>query len=192
VLKDLRCDGAPNNSVNQISARVTGQQSPIYVTTLDRSHLLAHLASRRCPVDRILRNLLIRRLWHATSVSPEAVPHDVVTMDSRVAYKSDIGRDVEERTLSYADPRTPHGPLVSVWTRLGIALLGLKGGCTMRYEIGEGVWRSLFVEAVRYQPEAARRDAVTSFRRWKPAKRHERADPPSLMPAAASAESELR
>jgi regulator of nucleoside diphosphate kinase len=192
VLKNLRCDGASSIPADQIGAPVTGPHSSIYVTTLDRSHLLAHLASRRCPVDRTLRSLLIRRLWYATSVPPEAVPRDVVTMESRVAYKSDIGREVEERTLSYADPRTPHGSLVSVWTRLGIALLGLKGGCTMRYEIGEGVWRLLFIEAVRYQPEAARRDALTSFQRWKPAKRHDRAGQPSLMPAAVLAESELR
>jgi regulator of nucleoside diphosphate kinase len=153
---------------------LSGWHSPVYVTTEDRSRLLARLMSRHCPVDRTLRRAMLQKLWFATTCGSEAVPADVVTMNSRVVFCPHFGQPSEERTLRYGDASGLDNNTLSVWTRLGIAILGLRGGCRMRYEITEGEWRLLFIEAVRYQPEAAGRHASTPFQRWIAPRRQDR------------------
>ena len=65
---------------------------------------------------------------------------------------------------------SPVGLFLPVTTRLGLALLGLSEGQRCSFETADGV-DSVLLEAVLYQPEAARREREALARMATPAMR---------------------
>lgn len=89
--------------------------------------------------------------------APDWIPDDVVTMNSRVAFKVSDEMAAETRMLVFPDRYDPAGHAISVLTPLGAALIGLAAGSFIDYRDRQGDVNSVRVERVVYQPEAARR-----------------------------------
>lgn len=99
-------------------------------------------------------NALERELRRADLLLPPHVPADAVTMNSTVRLR-DV--DDDERcvvTVAYPHHLAGDGQAVSVLAPLGTAILGARVGDVVRVHMARGV-RSLEVERILYQPEAA-------------------------------------
>lgn len=125
------------------------------LTTRDRS-ILNLMLQRAGGRDPALAALLRRKLETAEVVSPDAIPADVATLDSRVAFSVDGGK-IETRILSDDRSASAVGLFLPVTRPRGLALLGLAEGESLRLADREGREARIRLEKVCYQPEAARR-----------------------------------
>lgn len=129
----------------------------ILITKHDLMRLehLVESARRFQPLNRDHLVRLQEELERATVVANDDIPEDVVTMDSEVRVKDlNTGRIA---TYKIVFPRDAHVAenRISVLAPLGTALLGYRAGDVIEWEMPAGKKR-LKVEAVTYQPEAAR------------------------------------
>jgi len=103
--------------------------------------------------------ILRRKLDEATVVFREDVPGDVVTLNSRVTYR--IGDSpAETRIIAQEKMHGMVGLLLPITNPRGLAMLGLSEGDTETVLRADGVEELIHVQAVVYQPEAARREAT--------------------------------
>lgn len=103
---------------------------------------------RMMPLNEPLR----RELARAIVVSSEAMPPDVVTMNSLVRYRDEL--EGVTRTVALVYPYAQGGQgMVSVLSPVGTALLGLSEGQTIDWDFPDGSRRRLRVEEVLHQPE---------------------------------------
>lgn len=110
----------------------------------------------RCPDrDGLMGVLLRRKLEGGTVVFRDDVPTTVATLSSRVTYRCD-GRGPDSRILCHDRMSSP-GLFLPITTPLGLALLGLAEGQELSFNTPEGP-RHVMLDAVLYQPEAARRE----------------------------------
>jgi regulator of nucleoside diphosphate kinase len=116
---------------------------PIYITTRDRSRLRTLLEQRGRSIPDVVRASLERELARAIICSEDSVPPDVVTMNSRALFSTDLGAEPQSRTLIYDDGYSLLGGTVSITTALGAALLGLRAGSRMPYVNIDGERRVL-------------------------------------------------
>ncbi|AMO48506.1 regulator of nucleoside diphosphate kinase [Kosakonia oryzendophytica] len=116
---------------------------------LDR--LLEQPAHASLPVADALNEELDR----AQMCAPEAMPHDVVTMNSRVKFRELKSGEERIRTLVYPAQMTDSASQLSVLAPVGAALLGLRVGDTIHWALPGGATADLEVLALLYQPEAA-------------------------------------
>jgi len=130
----------------------------IYITEYDMERLMTLIEGTRIKARRNRENLdmLEKELLRGKLVSPENVPKDVVTMNSKV-----IIRDLENDELTTYDLVFPaeaniSDNKVSVLAPLGMALLGYRIGDIIEWKMPSGV-KKLQVKDVLYQPEAAGR-----------------------------------
>jgi regulator of nucleoside diphosphate kinase len=86
-------------------------------------------------------------------VASPQVPPTVVTMYSQVAVQED-GTPPRKLTLCYPDDADPAAGFISVFSPVGIALLGLKVGQCARWATPGGQVRSARIAAILFQPEA--------------------------------------
>lgn len=91
-------------------------------------------------------------LARAIVVSDEAVPADVVTMDSRVAYTDGSTGVSREITLVYPHEADGTQGRVSVLAPVGTALLGLSAGQSIEWDFPDGRRRRLTVNRVVQHP----------------------------------------
>ena len=129
----------------------------VLITQCDRERLLALLTRLRnwgnTPPDHM--RALEERLETATVIETVDVPRSVVTMNSLVGLR-DV--DLNEKfscTLSYPEEADVEKHKVSVTVPLGNRMLGAREGDTIECPVAAG-HRTLRVERVYYQPEAAR------------------------------------
>jgi len=96
---------------------------------------------------------LFRALRDAERVSPEHVPETVVTMNSRVLLKDLSNRREAELTITYPQDADHRERKVSVFSSIGTALLGMRAGDVVSWEVpaGHGNFQIL---KVTYQPES--------------------------------------
>lgn len=119
-------------------------------------------------VDRERLELLLRKVGprpdldalreeieRAEIVEPDAVPRDVVTMNSVVRFVDEESRRESEVTLVFPGHADAASHRVSVLAPVGSALLGLSVGDTIHWPLPNDRTRRLRVVAVTYQPEAA-------------------------------------
>jgi regulator of nucleoside diphosphate kinase len=153
--------GAPDPStVRRATFRVSFMQSahlpPIVVTTLDHERL-SRFIERRAKDLPAVTSFLEQELGRAELVDSRAVPRDVVTMNSRLTFRTAADGLTRTVTLVYpADADMIAGKL-SILTPIGVALLGLRPGKAMPWEEPVGMLKTLVVQNVLYQPEAAGR-----------------------------------
>src|SRR5690349_16102444 len=98
--------------------------------------------------------LLDQELHRARVVDPQSVPADIVTMNSEVMYEDCdtlVRRTVRIVYPKDADARSGR---VSVLAPIGSALLGLRVGQTITWQVPNGHKRIRVVE-IRYQPESS-------------------------------------
>jgi regulator of nucleoside diphosphate kinase len=94
-------------------------------------------------------------LRRATIVSQASIPHDVVTMGSRVRFvrvESGIESEVSIVHPNQADLALKK---ISVLSPLGVALLGLRVGQRISRSCPRGNLQTIEVKSVSFQPEAA-------------------------------------
>jgi regulator of nucleoside diphosphate kinase len=123
----------------------------IYLTQNDLDRLLALVDAQ--PGERLekLENELVR----ATVVPREEIPADVVTMNSRVIFENETTRERREITLVYPEKADIDTSRISVLVPIGTALLGLRVGQSIDWELPDGVRQRYRIVEVPFQPEAA-------------------------------------
>ena len=131
------------------ACRLTTKDYTILEVMLERCH------GRDDPLAAMLR----RKLGEAVVMFREDIPSDVVTLSSRVTYRVN-GAPAETRIVSHDEMRGLVGSVLPINNPRGLALLGLAEGQSATVEKPDGTTETISVEAVAYQPEAARREAA--------------------------------
>lgn len=98
---------------------------------------------------------LLDELARAELVEPDAMPPDVVSMNSRVRFILDDAAEPIEMTLAYPKDVNGAADKLSVLTPIGNALLGLKAGDSIAWTRPDGAPCQVRVTEVVYQPERA-------------------------------------
>lgn len=98
---------------------------------------------------------LREELDRAEIVEPEAVPHDLVTMNSVVRFVDKESEKEWEVALVFPSSANIESNRLSVFAPIGTALLGLSIGDSIDWPLPNGRTRRLRVVAITYQPEAA-------------------------------------
>lgn len=98
---------------------------------------------------------LENELARAIVVPPEQIPKDVVTMNSRVVFEDETTGERREVTLVYPAHADIGAGKISILVPVGSALLGLRIGQSIDWNLPSGQRRRYRVIAVPYQPEAA-------------------------------------
>ena len=122
----------------------------IVITDLDLQRLLPILDQS----DTRESELLDGELHRATIVEHRRVSPDVVTMNSEVVYEDfATGARRTVRVVYPKDADVSRG-WISVLAPIGSALLGLKVGQQIEWQLPAGP-RRVFVVEIRYQPESS-------------------------------------
>ena len=128
------------------------KQMLITVNDYRRLIVLMELASLKAKMPRSAKQLN-DALMNAKMLPPENISSSVITMNSRVLVRDlSSGRETE-LTIAYPkDADNPEGK-VSVFSEIGIALLGQQAGNKVSWKVptGNGQFEIL---KVTYQPEA--------------------------------------
>jgi regulator of nucleoside diphosphate kinase len=125
-------------------------EQDIIITNTDLQRLLPVLDHHDTPASESLETELHR----AVIVDQEAVPADVVTMNSEVVYED--CETLARRSVRVVYPKDADSGRgwVSVLAPIGSALLGLRVHQTIEWTVPGGRKRIRVVE-LRYQPEAS-------------------------------------
>lgn len=94
-------------------------------------------------------------LLRAKVVPREQIPQDVVTMNSRVLFENETTGERREVTLVYPNMADIDAGKISVLVPVGTALLGLRVGQSIDWELPSGAKQRYRIVSVPYQPEAA-------------------------------------
>ena len=113
--------------------------------------LLEQPAYANSPVANALNDELDR----AQMCAPEDMPHDVVSMNSQVRFRDLTTGEERVRTLVFPAQMTDSSTQLSVMAPVGAALLGLRAGSAIHWELPGGTSTHLEVIELLYQPEAA-------------------------------------
>jgi regulator of nucleoside diphosphate kinase len=97
---------------------------------------------------------LEQELVRAVVVSPEEIPKDVVTMNSRVVFEDETTGDRREITLVYPKHADIATGKVSVLVPVGTALLGMRVGQTIDWQLPSGQKHRYKVVAVPFQADS--------------------------------------
>jgi regulator of nucleoside diphosphate kinase len=132
-----------------INPTASSPASPIVVIEADALRLRSLLAARESTArDEIHLTELASELERAQLVTPDAVPADVVVMDSSVEVLDLASGERAEYTLVYpAQSDLPRGR-ISVLAPLGTAMLGYRKGDEIEWQMPGGR-RRLRIEKVR-------------------------------------------
>lgn len=95
-------------------------------------------------------------LARATVVPRGEIPRDVVTMNSRVVFENETTGERREVTLVYPGDADIDAGKISVLVPVGTALLGLRVGQSIDWQLPSGERHRYRVIEVPYQPESAR------------------------------------
>ncbi len=127
----------------------------IYITDADHERLRRLIAGRRGanPIDREYLEMLEEELDRAEVIEPEAIPRNVVTMNSEVRLRDlDSGEILVYRLVFPNQPRKENS--ISVLAPIGTAMLGYRVGKVIKWRVPKGIRRLKVLEVI-YQPEAA-------------------------------------
>lgn len=126
----------------------------IYITDEDKlrlEHLLASEFTAAIGPTEYLADLQAE-LQRAVVVDSEAVPHDAITMNSRVCLRDLDTDETEVYTLVYPNAANIAERMLSILAPIGTAILGYRVGDVVRWKVPGGK-RRLRVDKVLYQPE---------------------------------------
>jgi len=129
---------------------------PIRITEFDLNRLKRLLQEAQYTEYRNSEYLdrLGMEIDRAEIVSPQDIPSDVVTMNSRVDLVDlDTGEEMV-CTLVFPSEADVAQSKISVLAPIGTAMLGYRVGDTFTWQVPDGV-RRLQVKQVLYQPEAS-------------------------------------
>lgn len=122
----------------------------ILITKTDLERLLPVIDQHDTPAS----DSLASELHRAEVIDQRAVPANVVTMNSEVVYE-DCATGVQRRvTLVFPKDADAGRGHVSVLAPIGSALLGLRVGQSIEWQVPSGT-KQIRVLEIRYQPEAS-------------------------------------
>lgn len=129
---------------------------PLCITEQDHRSLQEMIdASREQPNgQRRYSDALQSEITRARIVDGSSVPHDVVTMNSRVRLLDLDTGETEVYTLVYPRMADPGENRISILAPVGTAILGCSIGDVIEWPVPAGV-RRLLVDDILYQPEKA-------------------------------------
>ena len=113
--------------------------------------LLEQPAFASLPIASALNDELDR----AQMCAPQDMPANVVTMNSQVKFRDLTTGEVRTRTLVYPAQMTDSSTQLSVMAPVGAALIGLRTGDTIHWELPGGTATHLEVLELVWPPEAA-------------------------------------
>lgn len=128
----------------------------IFITEKDKIKLqkLINEAKEFHPGSEGYLNNLEQELDRAQLVASEKIPHNVITMNSKVLLKDlDSGEEMTY-TLVYPNEANLLEDKISVLAPVGTAIIGLREKDVIDWKIPSGMVR-LEVKKILYQPEAA-------------------------------------
>jgi regulator of nucleoside diphosphate kinase len=142
--------------MNSLTPIASMRRPTIVVREIDARRLRGLLAARRDSTLRDEAHLdeLESELERALLVSADAVPPDVVVMDSAVCVLDLANDERREFTLVYPAEADPRVGRISVLAPLGTALLGFREGDEVEWLMPGGL-RRLRIEQVRSRDETA-------------------------------------
>ena len=123
----------------------------IYLTQNDMDRLLKLIDAHPRKRFEKLENELVR----ANVVPREEIPEGVVTMNSRVIFENETTGERREITLVYPGSADIDAGRISVLVPVGTALLGLRVGQSIDWELPGGEKQRYRIVEVPFQPEAA-------------------------------------
>ncbi len=94
-------------------------------------------------------------LDRADVVAPEAIPPDVVTMNSTVRFTISSSGDTFDLTLVYPKDVDDSGTTISILAPVGSAMLGLSKGDEIEWSKPGGGTMRVRIDEVLHQPERA-------------------------------------
>jgi regulator of nucleoside diphosphate kinase len=130
----------------------------IYITKFDLARLkeLVDVGITFKERDREYLERLQNELDRAHIVDPTAIPHNVVTMNSRVRFKDMETGDEKSYTLVFPSDADIEKNRISILAPIGTAILGYRAGDTVNWLVPAGT-RKVRILEILYQPEAAGR-----------------------------------
>ena len=90
-------------------------------------------------------------LENAVVVKPHCIPPDVVTMNSRVRFEDKSTGEIRDVTIVFPTDADGSASRVSVLATVGMALLGVAVGHSVRWPFPDGMMRELRVLKLIYQ-----------------------------------------
>lgn len=127
----------------------------IVVTQQDLDRLNALIAGVASERNVEAAEALESELARAKVVTPDAVPQDVVTMNSRVRFVDESTGKEREATLVFPQDASANDGRISVLAPVGSALIGLRAGDSIDWPLPNGRNKRLRIVEVLWQPEAA-------------------------------------
>lgn len=124
---------------------------PIYLTQDDLERLMKLVDAQPGKDLGKLEHELVR----ARVVPRDKIPGDVVTMNSRVVFENESTGERREVTLVYPGNADIGAGRISVLVPVGTALLGLREGQSIDWELPGGEKQRYRILKVPFQPEAA-------------------------------------
>jgi regulator of nucleoside diphosphate kinase len=126
------------------------QAPQIQLTQADMDRLFSLIeASPGQRLDRLEGELL-----RAKVVPPDGIPSDLVTMNSRVVFENETTGERREVTLVYPDQADIDSGKISIFVPVGTALLGLRVGQSIDWQLPSGDTQRYRIVEVPYQPES--------------------------------------
>ncbi|NLJ76665.1 MAG: nucleoside diphosphate kinase regulator [Peptococcaceae bacterium] len=128
----------------------------IFITEKDKIKLqkLINEAKEFHPSSEVYLNNLEQELDRAQLVDSQKVPHDVITMHSKVLLRDIDSGEEMIYTLVYPNEANIMEDKISVLAPVGTAIIGLREKDAIDWKIPSGMVR-LEVKEILYQPEAA-------------------------------------
>lgn len=127
----------------------------IVITATDYNRIigLIELASLKAKMPKTITRLY-ENLMSAKMLPQKSINAKVITMNSRVLLKELTSRREIEITITYPQQAEPLERKVSVFSDIGIALIGRQERDVVSWHVPNGI--GVFeIEKVTYQPEAA-------------------------------------
>ena len=131
-------------------------EKQIVITELDRQRLVDLILSAQSGEYRgsVYLDQLRGELNRAQIVTPQDIPADTITMNSKVALLDLDTREEEVYTLVYPENADSAEGKISILAPIGTAMLGYRVGDVFEWDVPAGK-RRLKVDRILYQPESA-------------------------------------
>ncbi len=124
--------------------------NPIYISTIDLNRITAMLDKMPSVAEELKK--LEEELDRAIVLEPEAMPENVVRMNSTVQFKFSGDEKILTRTLVYPqDLKT--GNDISIFAPVGSALIGLTVGQKLDWPMPNKLMKTIEIINVSFQPE---------------------------------------
>ena len=128
----------------------------IHITRYDMDRLTELIDGLRLSpkANQAHLDLLEKELYRGVLVDPRQIPHDVITMNSKVIITDTESGEKTTYTLVFPSAANISENKLSIMAPLGMALLGYRTGDIIEWPVPSGV-RKLKVDKIIYQPEAS-------------------------------------